>query len=135
MFIIFLNINTDISSFAEIRALPTAARMCARVLREVDPILGDNWRHTHLCNMYQVQWTDGRLNANRLVDGIWELRQPRAYIKVLFSAKTPMELQADERRLAVAMAFHSRLGAGSSLGSVDPLLLEHIIWLAGPFLV
>jgi hypothetical protein len=135
MFILFLNLNTDFQSFSEIRALPSTARMRARVLREVDPILGDRWRHTHTCDMYICQWIDGRFYANRVVEGIWESRLPRAYLKVLLKLKMPIDLQADERRLAVAMAFHSRLGDGSMLGNLDPLLFNHIVWLAGFYLV
>jgi hypothetical protein len=135
MFILFVDINTQSRSVAERKAQSTPLRMRNGILRDVAPILGSLWPRTHVCNMYLCQRIDGRLNANRLVEGIWEARHERAYITVNLSLKSPMELQADQRRLAVAMAFHSRLGVGSLMGCLDALALDHIVWLAGPSLV
>ncbi len=45
--------------------------------------------------------------------------------------KSPATLASDQRRLAVAMAFHPRMGEKSLLGSVDALVLHSVLCYAG----
>jgi hypothetical protein len=69
------------------------------------------------------------------VEGIWETRQRGSFARIILNAKSPAEVEGDARRLAVGMAFHSRLGERSCMRSVDLLVLDLILWYSGPQLV
>jgi hypothetical protein len=137
MIILFCDLTaSDHLAVFEVKALPSADGMRKRVLREIDYEMGECWRRTHVCNMFVCQFAEGRIYMNSIVDGIWEARQRGgAFLRAYVNQKSPTELMADERRLALAMAFHSRLGDRSHLQDVDMHVLETIMWFAGPCLV
>jgi hypothetical protein len=136
MFVLISDISARRRTVIEIRALHTPSRMYARLLREVDLLWGAQWRHTCVCNLFLCQSIDGHSYANSLVEGIWETRRPGAFVRVILNAKSPSEIEGDARRLAVAMAFHRRLGEQSHMGKMDLLVvLELILWFSGPQLV
>jgi hypothetical protein len=134
MFILVKNLTTDSSSFIEIRAQSTAHRMRALVLREIDRLYGD-WRRTHSCHFFVCQ----KNNPHRSLTSVgvisnetWEKkRHASAFIQVYMNEKSPGMLAADERRLSIAMAFHSRLGQQSALGWIDELTLHCILFCSG----
>jgi hypothetical protein len=137
MFVLFYNGSTsEIIAVFEFRALPSADGMRMRVLEEVDRTMAVCWRRTHVCTMFVCQFLDSRIYVNSVVEGIWEARRRRkAFLRVYLEMKSPIELMADERRLALGMSFHSRLGNGSRLQGIDAHVLETIMWFAGPCLV
>ena len=135
MFVLISDISARRRTVVEIRALSTSGRMYARLLREVDLLWGAHWRHTHVCNLFLCQNIDGRSYASSLVEGIWETRQRGSFARIILNAKSPAEVEGDARRLAVGMAFHTRLGERSCMRSVDLLVLDLILWYSGPQLV
>ena len=58
-----------------------------------------------------------------------EIRLRRGFIKVYIDEKSPQTLAADERRLAVAMAFHPRLIGENycPLACVDAMVVVQLI--------
>jgi hypothetical protein len=136
MFVLFCNLSDPGNAVAEIRALPTASGMRRRVLEEIDRIMDVSWRRTHVCNMFVCHYIERRIYMNVIVEGLWETRpRGRSFIRVYLNHKSPNEVMADERRLALGMAFHPRLGGKSHLSEIDFNVLEAILWLAGPCLV
>ena len=137
MIILFCDLTSDSSDCMEIRAASSAERMRQRVLKEIDWKMGVGWRRTSVCNLSVCQFIDGRIYMNPIIEGIWETRPRRggAFIRAYLKQKSALELSTDERRLALALAFHPRLGVDSLLWGVDLLVLETIMWFAGPCLV
>ena len=136
MIILFCDLTSNQSDCMELRAAASADRMRRRVLKEIDWKMGAGWRRTHVCNLFVCQLIDGRIYMNPIIEGLWETRPRRgAFIRAYLNQKSALDLSTEERRLALALAFHPRLGVDSLLGGVDLLVLETIMWFAGPCLM
>ena len=139
MFVLVHNLTSRIDSVVEIRAQSAAHRMRAVVLREIDRLfVHGEWRRTHSCHMFvcqrciinpefQVYTTTLKI----ISDETWGKRGANVFIQVYLNEKSPGMLAADERRLAVAIEFHERLGARSMLGRIDDLSLQSVLNFAG----
>jgi hypothetical protein len=128
MFIVIRNLSNREVFFAEHRAGSTAAQMRVIVLREVDLVLRPNWRRGYVCNMFVSTRVglDGQLYP--LTDATLRKHMHfRVNMLAYVNEKTPQILLSDRRRLAVAMAFHDRLGSDSLLGRLDAELLLRCI--------
>jgi hypothetical protein len=128
MFIVIRNLSNREEFTAEHRAGSTAEEMRAIVLREVDRVLRPNWRRGYMCNMFVSTRVsmEGRLHPltdttlrNHMLSGLSML--------VYINEKSLEILLSDCRRLAIAMALHSRLGCDSLLGRLDAELLRCIL--------
>ena len=128
MIILFTDYTSSRKAVFEIRANPSAQRMRETILREVDRVAPD-WRHTDMCNVFLCQQIDSpRFFKSVLPDG-WEERTKGAYIQAYLVRKSSWELAADERRLAIAMAWNPRLGGNSLLGLLDTdLIMDKLLW-------
>lgn len=111
MFIVVRNLSNGDSFVAERRIVSPAARARAMILRELDRILRPNWRRGFTCNVFFCTGTNGNFHPLDTMFQLTkaEIRLRRGFIKVYIDEKSPQTLAADERRLAVAMAFHPRL--------------------------
>ena len=131
MLVIIRNLSNGEQTVAEHRASSTSAQMRAAVLREVDQFLCPNWRRGYMCNIFLMQhtlWNYHTKGMFELTAQVWTYRHRQgSHIKVYINDKSPTALANDERRLAVAMAFHPRLGERSLLGWVDSLVLDTIL--------
>jgi hypothetical protein len=136
MFIVIRNLSNGEVFIAERRVVGRSVSQKTRalVLSEVDEVMRPNWRRGFSCNMFLCCCTGGVNSSSMLLpmsDHQPIFRGPGSFIKVYIDEKSPATLAADQRRLAVAMALHSRLGEGSPLGSVDALVLHSVLCYAG----
>jgi hypothetical protein len=128
MFIVIRNLSNREEFFAEHRAGSTAAQMRVIVLREVDRVMRPNWRRGYVCNMFVStrEGMDGRLHP--LTDAtLREHMLSKVSLLAYVNEKNLEILLSDRRRLAIAMAFHDRLGSDSLLGRLDAELLLRCI--------
>jgi hypothetical protein len=129
MIILLSDLRSSRLAVLEIRANPSARRMREAILREVDHIVSD-WRRTVVCNVFLCQQIDSVCFYKSVMPDGWEERRKGAYIQVYLVQKSSWQLAADERRLAIAMAFHPRLGGMSFLGLLDTaMVLDDLLWL------
>jgi hypothetical protein len=130
MIVLLTDLRSPRQAVFEIRAIPSARRMREAILREVDHIVSPDWRRTVMCNVFLCQQVDSlRFFKSVMPDG-WEERRKGAYVQAYLVQKTSWQLAADERRLAIAMAFLPRLGSESFLGLLDAeLILDQLLWL------
>ena len=129
MIILLTDLRSSRLAVLEIRANPSARRMREAILREVDHIVSPDWRRTVVCNVFLCQQVDSvRFYKSVMPDG-WEERRKGAYIQVYLVQKSSWQLAADERRLAIAMAWNPRLGSKSLMGLLDTdLVLDYLLW-------
>ncbi len=128
MFIVIRNLSNGVVFEGEIEAGSTAAEMRVIVLEEVDRVLRPNWRRGFMCNLFVSKRVgmDGQLHP--LTDATLREHMPSGLSMLVYIIEKSLEiLHSDCRRLAVAMAFHNRLGCDSLLGSLDPEVLLRCI--------
>jgi hypothetical protein len=128
MFIVIRNLSNGDFFAVEHRAGSTAAEMRAIVLREVDIVLRPNWRRGYMCNMFvsTSSGIDGQLHA--LTDATLRAHMLSGLSMLVYINDKSLDiLLSDRRRLAIAMALHSRLGCDSLLGRLDAELLRCIL--------
>ncbi len=128
MFIVIRNLSNGDVFVDERQAGSTAAEMRVIVLKEVDRVLRPNWRRGYMCNLFVSTRVgmDGRLYP--LIDATLQKHMlSKVHMLVYVNEKSLEILHSDCRRLAVAMAFHDRLGSDSLLGRLDAELLLRCI--------
>jgi hypothetical protein len=128
MLIVIRNLSNREEFSAEHRAGSTAAQMRVIVLREVDNVMRPNWRRGYVCNMFVStrEGVDGQLHP--LTDATLREHMPSGLSMLVYINEKTLEiLFSDCRRLAIAMALHSRRGCDSLLGRLDAELLRCIL--------
>jgi hypothetical protein len=128
MFIVIRNLSNNEVFSVERRAGSTAAQMRVIVLKEVDRVLRPNWRRGFMCNLFVSTRVgiDGQLHP--LTDATLRMHTlSKVSLLAYINEKSLDILLSDRRRLAIAMAFHDRLGSDSLLGRLDAELLRCIL--------
>jgi hypothetical protein len=128
MFIVIRNLSNNEVFSVEHRAGSTAAEMRAIVLREVDIVLRPNWRRGYMCNMFVSTSTGIDAQLHALTDATLRAHMLSGLSMLVYINEKSLDiLLSDRRRLAIAMALHSRLGCDSLLGRLDAELLRCIL--------
>ncbi len=134
MFIVIRNLSNGENFVAECRISPPLARVRAAILREVDGIMmtRPNWRRGFTYNMFFCTRENGGFyRLDEMFQLTKDIRFKHGFIKVYIDEKSLTTLASDQRRLAIAMALHPRLGDHCLLGCVDTMVLHLVLAFAG----
>jgi hypothetical protein len=131
MFFVIHNLGNGETFVTERRISSSAARTRITILQELDGVLRPNWRRGYRYNAFFDCRDRGLLTLEETYRRARGGVRLNGYIKVYVDEKSPATLASDALKLALAMAFHPRLGEASMLGRVDVLVMHEILSLAG----